>query len=328
MTINWIRKAGGLSLLAVALGFGTSALAADGKYPSKPVKVVVPLSAGGGADTIARLVASKLAEKTGQSFVVENKPGASGAIGTASVAQAPADGYTLLLGYTNMAQLPALKVKLSFDPAKDLTPISLVATSVNVLTASSKIAPKTVSELVAAVQKNPLDYSYGSYGQGSTGHFLGEQFQLQTGTKLVHVPYKGAAPMMSDLLAGHFSFAFPDIGSAWPHLKSDRIRVLAVGANKRLSFLPDVPTTAELGYPGFELQGWFMFFAPAGTPQAIIDSLSTNIAEILRQPEVAEKLVSLGLEAGSGTSAEAAQFMKTEMIKWADVAEKANMKIE
>lgn len=328
MKMNWLKKMGCLSLLATAIGAGSSALAADANYPSKPVRVIVPLSAGGGADTVARIVAAKLAEKMGQPFVVENKPGASGAIGGATVAQATADGYTLLLGFTTMAQLPALKVKMSFDPAKDLAPISLVAKSVNVLVASSKIAPKTVPELVAAIKKEPLDYSYGSYGQGSTGHFLGEQFQIQTGTKLVHVPYKGASPMMSDLLAGHFSFAFPDIGSARPHLNSDRIRVLAVASDKRLSFLPEVPTMAEAGYAGFELQGWYVFFAPAGTPQAIVDRLSTEIAAIVRQPEVTEKLVGLGLLPEGGTAAQASQFMTNEMVKWKEVAEKADMKIE
>lgn len=329
MKPQWFKRILQLSTMAGLLaGLVGAANAADTDYPNKPVRVIVPLSAGGGADTVARVIAARLSEELGQPFVVENKPGASGAVGGAAVAQAQPDGQTLLLGFTTMAQLPALKVKMPFDPIKDLAPISVVAKSVNVLIASNKVQATTVKQLVADIKKNPDDFSYGSYGQGSTGHFLGEQFQIQTGTKLVHVPYKGAAPMMSDLLSGQYSFAFPDIGSARPHLSSDRIHVLAVASNERLSFLPNVPTMKEAGYDGFELEGWFTLFAPAKTPQPIIDKLSAKIASIVREPAVSEKLVGLGLKPVGSSAGDATAFIKNEMVKWGDVAQKADMKMD
>lgn len=311
-----------------SLLFAQASAATPSSYPSQPVKVVVPLSAGGGADTVARMISKRLSERLDQSFIVENKPGASGAIGSNYVAQANKDGHTLLLGFTTLAQLPALNVDMLFDPIADLKPISLIGKSINLLVINNKHDEKNTSDLIEAIKSNPNDFSYGSYGLGSTGHFLGEQFRLSSNEDLVHVPYKGAAPMMTDLLSGQVSFAFPDIGSARPHLSSDRIRVLATAAAERLDFLPDVPTMAELGYEGFELQGWFVLFAPSGTPDAVIEQLSSNVQAIMEEPDVQKRFTDLGLIPQGSSQQEAEIFMQDEMKKWATVAKKANMKIQ
>ena len=301
---------------------------AQSNYPSHPVKIIVPLSAGGGADTVARLIGKELSDRLGQPFIVENKPGASGAIGSNQVAQAPKDGHTLLVGFTTLAQLPALQVDMQFDPRADLAPISVIGKSVNLLIINNKHSQSTVPDLVQAIQDKPSEYNYGSYGLGSTGHFLGEQFRLQSDDSLVHIPYKGSAPMMTELLSGQISFAFPDIGSARPHLASDRIKVLAAATHERVSFLPDVPTMEELGFKDFELEGWFVLFAPSGTPTPIVEQLSDHVQAIMQQPDIQQRFIDLGLIPQGSTSQAATAFMDEEMQKWAAVAQKAAMKIE
>lgn len=313
--------------LTLSLSFAQPLLA-NQQYPTHAVKVIVPLSAGGGADTVARLISRQLSERLKQPFIVENKPGASGAIGSNQVALAPKDGHTLLVGFTTLAQLPALNVDMQFNPETDLIPISVIGKSVNLLIVNTEHKQKSVAELVTDLKANPDEFSYGSYGLGSTGHFLGEQFRLQSHNDLIHIPYKGAAPMMTELLSGQISFAFPDIGSARPHLASDRIRVLAAATNERVSFLPDVPTMDELGFKDFELEGWFVLFAPAGTPKPVVDQLSDHVQAIMQMPDIQQRFIDLGLIPVGSTQTAAVSFMDEEMKKWAAVAKKADMKLE
>ncbi|HVL08730.1 MAG TPA: tripartite tricarboxylate transporter substrate binding protein [Burkholderiaceae bacterium] len=319
------------ALVAVAaMVTGTAALAQPaGNYPDKPIRLIVSSAAGGGADTVARLMAKKIGEALKQPVVVENRPGASGVVAANAVLGAPADGYTLLLGFTTMAQVPATtQIPLSYNPEKDFIPVSLIAKSWNVLFVNRKTNAKTIQELVAGMKANPRQYSYGSYGNGSTGHFMGALFAQQTKTEPSHVPYKGAAPMMTDLLAGVVSFAFPDIGSALPHIKSDRVQALAVTSSKRLTSLPDVPTMAELGIKGFDFGGWFGLFAPKGTPQAIVDVLSAQSMAAVKDREVQAKLVSMDLDPVGSNSKEFATFFHADMAKWAKIAKDANIKAE
>ncbi len=298
-------------------------------YPTRPIRLIVSTSAGGGADTVARLVANKLADTLKQPVVVENRPGASGIVAANAVLNAPSDGYTLLLGITTMAQVPATtQTALPFDVEKDFIPVSLIAKSWNVLFVNKKTNVKTLPELVTALKANPRDFSYGSYGNGSTGHFMGELFSQQTKTQPPHIPYKGAAPMMADLLGGVISFAFPDIGSAIPHIKSDRVQALAVTSSKRLHSLPNVPTMDELGVKGFDFGGWFGVFAPKGTPAAIVNTLSTQTALAVKDPEVQAKLTGMDLDPVGNNSKEFKAFLHADMAKWARIAKASNIKAD
>jgi tripartite-type tricarboxylate transporter receptor subunit TctC len=318
------------TLLAVStLAAGSAFAQSTGNYPERPIRLIVSSAAGGGADTVARLMAKKMGESLKQTIVVENRPGASGVVAANTVLGAPADGYTIMLGFTTMAQVPAItQTPMAYSPEKDFIPVSLIAKSWNVLFVNRKTNAKTVQELVAGMKANPREFSYGSYGNGSTGHFMGALFVQQTQTEPSHVPYKGAAPMMTDLLAGVVSFAFPDIGSALPHIKSDRVQALAVTSNKRLTSLPDVPTMAELGIKGFDFGGWFGLFAAKGTPQSIVDLLSTKAMEAVKDREVQAKLVSMDLDPVGSNAKDFASFFKADMAKWAKIAKDANIKAE
>ncbi len=314
--------------LAVSSAFPVSANTPD--WPTAPIRFIVPSSAGGGADTVARLLAQHVGESLKQSIIVENRPGGSGVIGSNALLSAPADGYTFLLGFTTMSQLPATtSTKLPYDPKADFIPVSLVARSTNVLMSSrSNIDADSVDSLVSALKADPEKYSYGSYGNGSTGHFLGAQFNEVTNTDAQHVPYKGAAPMMVDLLGGVVSFAFPDIGSALPHLESDRVRALAVTGEKRMASLPDIPTMQELGYSGFNLGAWFGLFAAKGVPDAIVQTMAKEVAEAIATPEVNSKLTGMNLDPVGSNSEFFTEFYHRDLQLWADLADKADIRTD
>lgn len=315
-----------IRLLALAL----SGIAATGyaQYPSKPIKMIVTYPPGGGADTMARIIAPRLTESLGQPIVIENRAGASGQIGADLVAKSAPDGYTIMLDATAYSVNPSLYPKMPYDPLKDLTPITILVRVPNVLVVSPGFAPKSVQELIALAKSKPGELSYASSGNGSAQHLAAELFKEGTGTDIVHIPYKGGAPAIADVMGGQVPIFFGNMSSALPHVKAGKVRALAVTGNRRSANVPELPTIAESGVPGYEVYEWNGLFAPAGTPVAIINRLQAEIARIVQLPDVKEKLAGLGAEAVANTPQEAAAFIKAEIAKWAAVVKRANIKVE
>lgn len=319
-----------VTALCVGLGLGAQAqqAGASAAYPSKPIRFIVPYPAGGGTDIIARAIATPLSQAWGVPVIVENKPGASGNTGNDLVAKSAPDGYTVLIGITAMIQTPALYAKIPYDVLKDFAPISQLALSSDLLMVQSSNPAKSVGEFVAQAKAQPGKLNYGNYGNGTSSHMHGELFQMVTGADLQGVPYRGAAPLVSDMLGGQLSSAFVDVTSANPHLKSDKVRILAITGMQRHPALPDVPTFAELGYKGFESNGWFGAFAPAGTPKPIVDKLSAEIRKIVASPEVTNRLTGMGLRPVGSTPEELAAVMARDMPRWAKIVKDANIKLD
>jgi len=286
----------GLLAAALALaGFVPAAYAQN--YPIKPVKVIVNFPPGGVADVLARLVAAPLQDALGQPVVVENRAGSGGNIGADAVAKSPADGYTLLMSSGGTVSVnPHIYPRMPFDPAKDIVPVASVARVAVFLVAKPTLPVNTTQELISYLKANPGKLSYGSPGNGSSPHLAMEMFKSMTGTFVVHVPYRGAAPALNDLLAGQIDFAF-DPGIGLPHVRAGRLKLLAVGSPKRSPLFPDVPTVEEAGLKGFDADTYFGFYAPAGTPAAVITRLNTEINKILATPAVRERIAGLGGEA-------------------------------
>lgn len=287
------------SLLGGALALPFAARAQT--WPAKAVKIVVPYAPGGATDILGRMVAAQLQNAWGQNVVVENKTGASGVLGNDAVAKSAPDGYTVLLGITAIVQNASLIAKLPYDPYKDLVPVSQLATSTSMLSVSAKLGVKTLAEFVALVKSQPGKHAYGSFGNGSSAHIQGENFKVQAGLDLAHVPYKGSAPIVNDLLGGQLSMAFVDVGSGRAHVASGGFRVLAVTGTERLKVVPDAPLLSELGYKNFEPKGWFGFFLPAGTPDAVVKKLADEIGRAVRTPEITARIEDLGLTPVGGT---------------------------
>ena len=318
---NLISRLLALLLLVMAAG-------ANAQYPAKPIRMIVTYPPGGGADTMARIIAPKLSERLGQQVVVENKAGASGQIGADLVAKAPADGYTILLDATAYSVNPSLYPKLPYDPIKDFAPITILIRVPNILVVTSGFAPKSVQELIALAKSKSGQLSYASSGNGSAQHLAAELFKVGAGVDIVHIPYKGGAPAIADVMGGQVPMFFGNMSSALPHVKSGRVRALAVTGGKRSANVPELPTIAESGVPGYEVYEWNGLFAPAGTPAAIIARLQSEIARIVQLPDVSEKLAALGAEAGAYTPPEAAGFLNAEIAMWAMVVKQANIKVE
>jgi len=313
--------AGGASLL------GTAAFAQT--YPTRPVKFVVPFPAGGSNDIIARLLAQKLSERTGQQFIVENRGGAGGNIGAAAVAQADPDGYTLLVtAPPPLTTNAALYQSLSFDPARDFAPVSLVATVPIVLAVHPSVEARNVQELVALAKAKPKTIQFGSSGNGSTNHLAGELLKTMAGIDIVHVPYRGAAPAMNDLVAGHIPMMFDNMPAILPQVQAKRINAIAVAGATRASALPDVPTVAESGIPGFEAFSWFGVVAPARTPLDVLKKLEDEIAAILKLPDMRQRLADLGSEPGALGGAAFGDFLKEETVKWAKLIQAAGARLQ
>ncbi len=285
-------------LLAAALALAGFVPAAHAQnYPTKPVKVIVNFPPGGVADVLARLVAAPLQDALGQPVVVENRAGSGGNIGADAVAKSPADGYTLLMSSGGTVSVnPHIYPRMPFDPAKDIVPVASVARVAVFLVAKPTLPVNTTQELISYLKANPGKLSYGSPGNGSSPHLAMEMFKSMTGTFVVHVPYRGAAPALNDLLAGQIDFAF-DPGIGLPHVRAGRLKLLAVGSPKRSPLFPDVPTVEEAGLKGFDADTYFGFYAPAGTPAAVITRLNTEINKILAAPAVRERIAGLGGEA-------------------------------
>jgi tripartite-type tricarboxylate transporter receptor subunit TctC len=312
-------------LIILALAASHAALAQT--YPTKPVRVVVPFPPGGGTDIVARTVTPKMAEILGQPFVIENRAGAGGNIGTDAVAKAPADGYTLLVASAstaiNVTLVPNLSWKIS-----DFAPVVLMVVNNHLLAAHPSVPASNVRELLALAKAKPGQVTYASYGTGSSAHLTAELFKLMAGVDLLHVPYKGAAPAVNDLLGGQVNIIFADVAAMLSHLKSGKLKALGIGAAKRFEGLPDVPTIAESGVPGFEAGGFLGLVAPAGTPPAAIQALNAAAQKSLAQPEVRDRLVGLASPPVGGTPEQFGSHLQREIDKWARVIRAANIKAE
>ena len=315
---------------AAAAGLAAPALAQQGaqQFPSKPVRIVVPYTAGGGADTTARLIGPKLQEALGQTVVIDNKPGAGGTIGDDAVAKAAPDGHTLLIGAFAHAVNPSLMPKMPFRTPDDFAPVSLLVTVPELLVVTPTFPAKTVAELVAMAKAEPGKLSYASSGNGSAQHLAAELFKLRTGTDIQHVPYKGGSLAVADVAAGHVPFYFGNMSAALPQARAGRVRALAVTSPQRSPAAPEVPTIAEAGVTGCEISEWNALLAPAGTPPATIDRLHAEVAKILATEEIKAKFADLGAQPIGSTPAELAAFLRGEMAKWAEVVKVANVKIE
>ncbi|MDO9217686.1 MAG: tripartite tricarboxylate transporter substrate binding protein [Lacisediminimonas sp.] len=307
------------SLLTLALASALPAQAAGDAYPSKkPVTIVAGFPAGGAADQLARLFAQKFSIAFNQSFVVENKAGAAGTIGAAFVARAPADGYTLLMGVTASQSIaPSIYKGLSYQPEKDFQAVSLVAQIPVALVVTSAVKAKTPRDFVSEAQARANPFSFASSGTGAIPHLTGELFQKATGAKLLHVPYKGAAPAMSDLLAGRVDVMFDHLPSVLPHIRSGKLRPLAIAGAQRASALPELPTLAELGVPGVEVSSWFGLLAPAGTPMPVVEALQAEVVKILATPEAKAQLQAIGADPVGNSPAEFSRIISADVKKWA-----------
>jgi tripartite-type tricarboxylate transporter receptor subunit TctC len=320
----------GRALLAGALLLCAAvAAAADTGYPNRAVKVIVPFAPGGGADVIARLVFAKLGTRLGQAFVIDNRGGAGGIVGTDAVAKAAPDGYTLLLGQTGPNALnPALFAKIPYDPVKDFVPVIQLTSYPYVIVVHPSVPAQSLQELVALAKAKPGALSFGTAGTGSSGQLAAELFMRTTGTKMTHVPYKGAGPALADTLANVVSMTFGDVASSTPLATSGRLRALAVTGPKRSFLLPKVPTVAESGYPGFEALAWHGVYAPAKTPPEIVNKLNAELNKILADPEVHDKLQKDGLDPIGGTPAAYGAYTRAEIAKWGAIVREANIRLE
>lgn len=320
--------AAGGAALAVRNVPALAAGAADA-FPSKPVRIVVPFTPGGSTDILARAIGQKLSELWGQPVVVENRPGAGGNVGVELVAKSAPDGYTIVMGHIGtFAANPSLYKPLPYDPVKDFAPITLVANVPNVLVVGPSVQARTLGELIAHAKANPGKLDYGSGGNGSAAHLATEYFKLQTGVSMQHVPYKGTAPAIADLLGGQIGLIITGAPPLMPHLRSGKVRALAVLSPRRLAVLPDVPTVAESGYPGFAAVQWYGLFAPAGTPKDVVARINRDTIRALRDPGVAERLASEGAEPVGDTPEQFGAFVKSEIELWGKVIRESGAKVE
>jgi len=309
---------------AVLLALSSAAIAAD-DYPNHPVRLIIPFPPGGSNDVVGRLVAKQLSEKLGQQVFVDNRGGAGGVIGTQALSVATPDGYTLGIASIAHAVNPALH-KLEYDPIKSFTPISILATGPNVLVVNPELPVHSVKELIALAKQKPGELNYASAGVGSFQHLGGELFKLMAGVNLVHVPYKGGGPAMQDMISGHVKIMFSSLIQTTPFIKSGQLRPLGTGGAKRSPVLPDVPTIAEAGVPGYVADNWWGIIAPAGTPQPIVDKLYKDIQAALQSPELQSAFAREGASTVKMSSAEFGEYIKTEMVKWARVVKEGGIK--
>lgn len=300
---------------------------AQATFPSKPIVVIVPFPAGGAPDTIMRLLGPKLSEVLKQPIVIDNKGGGSGSIGLSIAALAPADGHTLVIGTASSLGANPLVSKVSFDPIKDFTPVAMLASEPLALAVHPSVPANTVQELIELAKKTPGGLNMASFGTGSVSHLAGELFSSMAGIKLVHVPYRGAAPATADLMAGQVSLMFNSISVFVPPVRSGRLKMLATGGATRTPGMPDLPTVAESGVPGFEASSWHAVMGPANLPPQIVAQLSKVFAAALQLPEVRERFASLSLEPQSGTPEQVAAQLQRDIAKWRKVAQDLGIKV-
>ncbi|MDB5730369.1 MAG: hypothetical protein JWQ03_264 [Variovorax sp.] len=309
-------------IAAMLVAAGVLPAQAD-EWPGKPITIIVPFVAGGTTDIVARAVGQKLSESLKQPVIIDNRGGAGGTVGAAIAAKAPADGYTLFMATIAHAIAPGVYKKLPYDFQRDLDPVGLVASTPNVLIVDPRIAVKSVAELVAYVKAHPGQVNFGSAGNGSTEHISGELFRSMTRSDITHVPYKGGAPMMADLIGGQIQMAIETSPSAAPHVRAGKVRALAVTTLKRSPAYPGVPTLDESGLPGYDMTTWFALMAPHGTPPAIVQRLNGELARVLRQADVLKRFEEQGVTPGSMTPEQLATFIGSETTKWVKVARAA-----
>lgn len=317
------------AIALVAVWATTASWAQAQAWPAKPVHVVVPFPPGGPADLLPRLIGPKLSEIWGQPVIVENKPGAGGNIGMDAVAKSAPDGYTLVIGPNgNLVVNPHLYAHLPYDVTRDFVPVTLVATFSNLLVVNPDVPAKTVSELIALAKARPGILTFGSPGTGSQPHVGGELMKLMAGIDIVHVPYNGTAPALKDLLGGQITFMFAQTSAALPQIQGGKLRALGVASPRRAIQLPDVPTIAESGLPGFEAVSWYALLAPAGTSKEVAAKIQADVARVLQAADIRDKLVAQGGEPVANTPEQLAALMKSESARYADLVKRANIKAE
>ena len=319
-------------LLALAATFALSSAlplhALAQSYPSKPVKVVVGYAAGGATDVIARLLAVKLGGQTGQTFIVDNRSGANSNVGAELAARSPADGYTLYLFTIANTINASLYDKLGYDPQKDFEPIGLIAKVPNILVVNPKLPIKSVADYVRFAKEQPNGITFASSGSGSSIHLSGEMFKMISKSNMLHVPYRGSAPAVADLLGGQVESMFDNTPSSLPQVQAGRLRAIAITSASRSSLLPDVPTISESGFPGFDVQSWFALAAPAGTPKPVIDHLNAELNKALADPDLRKRLVALAATPEPGTPEQLRTFINAEVKRWHDVVKASGAKAE
>jgi tripartite-type tricarboxylate transporter receptor subunit TctC len=318
------------AVLGIALGTATSSVSASAQtYPDQVIKIMVPFTAGGAVDVVARIIAPKLGDMLGQNVIVENRGGAGGVLGAAAVAQAPPDGYTLLLGTVSThGTNSAVYSKLSYDPVRDFTPIVLVSKSPLLMEVRPSLPVKSVSEFIALARSEPGKLTFGSYGAGSINHLVAELFNSMAHIETRHVPYRGSAPMLTDLIGGQIDYVFDGVSTSSGYVKAGTLRLLGIASANRTSVLPDAPTIAESGLPGFDNPVWFGLFAPAGTPKPIIEKINSKMNDVLAAPDVKASFAKLGFETGGGSADALAQRVDSEIKKWAKVVRERNIHID
>jgi tripartite-type tricarboxylate transporter receptor subunit TctC len=327
MTTTSRRHAVAAIAAALTLAIAPAALAQG--YPAKPVRVIVPFPPGGATDILARAASQKMSEAWGQPVIVDNRPGAGGNIGSDLVAKAPNDGYTLLMGTVGTHAInPGLYAKMPYDHIRDFVPIVLVAGVPNVLVVHPSVPANSVRELIAYGKANPGKLNFASSGSGTSIHLSGELFKVLTGVQMQHVPYKGSSPAVSDLLGGQVQLMFDNLPSALPHIKAGKLKALAVTSAVRAPALPDVPTVAESGVPGFESASWFGLLAPAGTPRDIVVKINAEVDKWLATAEAKEKLAAAGANAAGGSPEDFAKHIAAETAKWAKVVRESGAKVD
>ncbi|HWI97923.1 MAG TPA: tripartite tricarboxylate transporter substrate binding protein [Burkholderiales bacterium] len=314
---------------AFLISFLVAGAALAQAYPNRPVRIVVPWPPGQATDIAARVVAEKLQQQLGQPFVADNRPGAGGSIGTDAVAKASPDGYTLLAASSGpISIMPSLQ-KVPYDPLKDLQPVSLIAIAPFALVTHPSFPAKNAAEFVALVRANPDKYTFSSSGTGATAHLVSELFNSMAGLKARHVPYKGSAPALSDLMGGQIDYALETVASLAGHIKAGRLKALGVTSGKRTAALPDVPTLAEAAnIPGYDIGAWIGYAAPPGTPKEVTAKLSAEIAKAMQAPDLKERYLSLGMDPASNTPDEMASFLRSEQARYGSIIKNANIKVE
>lgn len=328
MTFN-IRKISILCIAALTLGGAAATQVHAQAWPAKPVKYVVPFSPGGVSDGVARLIALHLGEKLGQPVIIENKPGVSGIVGTQAVARSPADGYTIMGGtITTHAVNPFFTKNLGYEPVKDFVPVNLVGVVSNVLVVPVNSRFNSAQQIIAELKAKPDSLTYGTAGAGTSQHLSGQLFQSITDTRMRQIAYKGGSQAMVDLVGGQIDMVFETVAAARPMIDGKRVKVLGVTSKNRLPNMPDAPSLAEAGVPGFEMQSWQGIFAPAGTPKAIVDRLDKEIASIVAMPDVKEKLRNMGVEPDGRSSEAFVAFQRAEIVKWGKVIKDAGIQAE
>jgi tripartite-type tricarboxylate transporter receptor subunit TctC len=315
-------------LCGIALAMLPLAVSAQGAWPTKPVKIIVPFPAGGPTDVMTRALADKLAAALGQPVVIDNKPGAGGTIGSDIVAKSAPDGYTLLMATGSTHSVGPYLGKVPYDPQKDFTPIVYVGTATNILLVSPKLGVSNVRELIALAKSKPGELNYATSGIGSVAHLTSEMFASMAGVKLTHVPYKGTQQSIGDIASGQVALLFDNVMTAKPHVESGRLKGIAISSAKRSELVPDIPTVAESGLPGFESSNWFGIFGPANTPKAVVERVNAETNRIITDPAIRERFHTLGFETRGGTPRDLADIQRSEAQKWSKVIRDANVKPE